>query len=99
MTSMAINIDRQRVAEFCARHGIGRLAVFGSVLRPDFGPESDVDVLVEFLPGRTPGLAFFAMQEELSALIGRSVDLQTPGFLSRYFRDQVRAEAAELYAA
>ena len=92
-------VDATRIAEFCRRHGIVRLSVFGSALRPDFGPSSDVDVLVEFAPGRTPGLAFFSMQDELSGLFGRPVDLQTPGFLSRYFRDRVRADALPLYAA
>lgn len=63
-------------------HHIRRLSLFGSVLRDDFGPASDVDVLVEFEPGHVPGLAFFAMEEELSRIIGRKVDLNTPGFLS-----------------
>lgn len=99
MASIAIHIDRQQVAEFCSRHHIRRLALFGSVLRRDFGPGSDVDVLVEFAPGHTPGFAFFAIQEELSELIGRPVDLHTPGFLSPYFREQVRAAAEVLYAA
>ncbi len=91
-------IDRQAIARFCQRHHIQKLALFGSVLREDFRPDSDVDVLVEFEPGQRVGLAFFAMQEELSELLGRKVDLNTPNFLSRYFRDQVRAEAEVLYA-
>lgn len=99
MAKIAIDIDRERLAAFCERHHIRRLALFGSVLRRDFGPESDVDVLVEFVPGHTPGFAFFAIQDELSALIGRSVELHTPGFLSPYFREQVRAQAQVLYAA
>ena len=98
MREIPISIDRQQVAEFCARHHIQRLALFGSVLGPEFRPDSDVDVLVEFVPGHTPGFAFFSMQEELSALLGRPVELHTPGFLSRYFRDQVRSEAEVLYA-
>jgi predicted nucleotidyltransferase len=92
-----IRIDQKEIAEFCRRHRICKLALFGSVLRDDFGPESDVDVLVEFEPGCTPGFAFFELQEELSALIGRRVDLHTPGSLSRYFRDDVIAEAAVQY--
>ncbi|HEX9288167.1 MAG TPA: nucleotidyltransferase family protein [Anaeromyxobacteraceae bacterium] len=92
-----IAIDRERVAAFCRRHHIRRLALFGSVLRDDFTAESDVDVLVEFEPGHVPGLAFFAMQDELSAILGRKVDLNTPGFLSRYFRDEVLAEAETQY--
>jgi predicted nucleotidyltransferase len=76
-----------------------RPALFGSVLRDDFTPESDVDVLVEFEPGFVPGLRFFSMEEELSTILGRKVDLNTPGFLSRYFRDRVLAEAETQYVA
>jgi|WetSurMetagenome_2_1015567.scaffolds.fasta_scaffold244317_2 uncharacterized protein len=85
--------------DFCRRHHIRRLALFGSVLREDFGPASDIDVLVEFEPGHVPGLAFFSMQEELSQLFGRSVDLNTSGFLSRYFRKTIEDEAEPLYVA
>jgi len=92
-----IPIDRRRLSEFCRRHHIRRLGFFGSVLRDDFGPDSDVDVLVEFEPGHVPGLRFFSMEEELSRLLGRKVDLNTPGFLSPYFRDQVLAEAEVEY--
>jgi hypothetical protein len=92
-----LTIDRDRIAEFCRRHHIRRLALFGSVLRDDFGPTSDVDVLVEFEPGHVPGLAFFTMQEELSRVVGRPVDLNTAGFLSRYFRGTVLNEAEPLY--
>lgn len=92
-----IQIDRERLAEFCRRHYIRRLSLFGSVLRDDFQPESDVDVLVEFEPGHVPGFAFISMQEELSEILGRKVDLNTPGFLSRYFRDRVLAEAEVQY--
>ena len=91
--------DRAKLAEFCRRHHIVSLALFGSVLRDDFGPESDVDVLVEFESGHVPGLAFFDMEEELSDLLGRKVDLNTPGFLSPYFRDEVLEEAEVQYAA
>jgi predicted nucleotidyltransferase len=97
--SVKIPIDREAVAAFCQRHHVRRLALFGSVLREDFSPVSDVDVLVEFEPGHVPGLAFFSMEEELSALLKRKVDLNTPGFLSRYFRDQVLAEAETQYVA
>lgn len=92
-------LDREAVAAFCRRHHVRRLALFGSVLRDDFTPESDVDVLVEFEPGHVPGLAFFAMEAELSAIVGRKVDLNTPGFLSRYFRAEVLAEAETQYVA
>ena len=97
--SPKITVDRRRIAEFCQRHHVRKLALFGSVLRDDFGPESDVDVLVEFEPGHVPGFAFFDLQEELSALLGRTVDLQTPGSLSRYFRDRVVREAQVQYVA
>jgi hypothetical protein len=96
-TYHGITIPRERVAEFCRRNGIRRLALFGSVLRDDFGPESDIDVLVEFEPGRTPGFAFFGLQDELSAMLGRTVDLNTPMCLSKYFRDEVLREAEVLY--
>ena len=95
----AIKIDKQRVEAFCNRNRIRRLALFGSVLRDDFAPDSDVDVLVEFEDGHVPGLAFFAMEQELSEILGRKVDLNTPQFLSRYFRDVVLAEAEDQYAA
>ena len=94
-----ISIDRDAVAAFCRRHHVHRLALFGSVLRDDFTPASDVDVLVEFEPGHVPGFAFFAMEAELSAIFRRKVDLNTPGFLSRYFRDRVLAEAETQYVA
>ena len=94
-----IKVDKQRVARFCRRHHIRRLALFGSVLRDDFGSDSDVDVLVEFEDGHAPGLGFFAMEKELSEILRRKVDLNTPQFLSRYFRDDVLAEAEDQYAA
>jgi len=94
-----IEVDKQQIARFCRRHRIRRLALFGSVLRDDFGPDSDVDVLVEFEDGHVPGLAFFAMEAQLSAILGRKVDLNTPRFLSRHFRDDVLAEAEDQYAA
>jgi predicted nucleotidyltransferase len=97
MARARIAIPAERLAEFCRRHHIRKLSLFGSVLRDDFRPESDVDVLVEFEPGHTPGLAFFGMQDELSEILGRRVDLNTAGFLSPYFRDEVLAEADMLY--
>lgn len=96
--STRVPIDRRRLAEFCRRHHIRRLAFFGSVLRDDFGPDSDIDVLVEFEPGHVPGLGFFSMEEELSRILGRKVDLNTPGFLSPHFRDEVLKEAEVGYA-
>lgn len=94
-----IHVPEDKVAEFCRRHYIRRLALFGSVLREDFGPGSDVDVLVEFEPGHVPGLAFFGMEAELSEILGHRVDLNTPQFLSRYFREEVLAEAEVQYGA
>ena len=94
-----IPIDRERIADFCRRHHIRRLSLFGSVIRNDFTPSSDVDVLVEFEPGHVPGLAFFGIERELSEMLGRKVDLNTPGFLGRYFRDEVVREAEPLYVA
>ncbi len=94
-----IDIPVEQVVAFCRRHHVRKLSVFGSVLRADFRPDSDVDVLVEFEPGRTPGLAFFAMQDELSELFGRKVDLHTPHCLSPYFRDKVLQQAQAIYDA
>ena len=99
MTSTRVSIDPPRLAEFCQRNHVRRLALFGSALREDFGPHSDIDVLVEFEPGRTPGLAFFAMQDDLAGMFNRVVDLHTPASLSRYFRDQVLSEAEDQYVA
>ncbi len=99
MSRLHLPIPAAEIAAFCQRHGIRRLALFGSVLRDDFTPQSDVDVLVEFAPGRTPGLAFFAMQDELSQILGRKVDLNTPAFVNRLFRGEVLREARDLYVA
>lgn len=95
-----IDIPKEKLAEFCGRNRIRRLALFGSVLRDDFGPASDVDVLVEFEAGARVGLLRLAgMEIELSEMLGRKVDLNTPGFLSDYFRDKVLAEAEVQYDA
>ena len=95
-----IAVDRDAIAEFCRRHHIRKLAFFGSVLRDDFRPDSDVDVLVEFEPGHTPGFIRLAgMEFELSDLLGgRKVDMRTPEDLSRYFRNDVVASAEVQYA-
>ena len=92
-----VDLPKEKIAEFCRRNHIRRLAIFGSALRSDFRPESDLDVLVEFEPDHIPGLAFFGMQAELSATFGRPVDLNTPQFLSQYFRRQVQREAQVIY--
>ena len=94
-----IAVSHDTIAAFCRKHHIRRLAFFGSVLRDDFGPDSDVDVLVEFEPRHIPGLAFFGMERELSELLGHRVDLSTPGFLSPHFRHEVLAEAEVQYVA
>lgn len=94
-----IEIPQDKIAAFCRRHRIRRLALFGSILRDDFTPQSDIDVLVEFEPRARTGFAFFGMQEELSEMLGHTVDLHTPGFLSEHFRDEVMREARELYVA
>jgi predicted nucleotidyltransferase len=88
MSGPKIGIPHSELADFCCRNHIRRLAHFGPVLRDDFRPESDVDVLVEFEPGHRLGFAFFALQDELSEMFGRRVDLNTREDLSRYFRDE-----------
>ena len=100
MKQAHIDIPSDRIADFCRRNRIRRLALFGSVLRDDFGPDSDVDVLVEFEPAARVGLLRLAgMEIELGEILGRKVDLNTPGFLSQYFRDKVLAEAEVQYDA
>ena len=95
-----IDIPEDRITEFCRQHHIRRLSLFGSVLREDFGPGSDVDVLVEFEPGHTPGLSFFAMDEELSAILGgHKVDLAAPSSLYPRIRKRVVESAEVVYAA
>jgi predicted nucleotidyltransferase len=99
MTQARIAIPQPEIEAFCRKHHIRRLALFGSVLRDDFTDESDVDVLVEFEPEHVPGWEFCSMQRELSEILGRQVDLNTAGFLSPYFRDEVLAEAENQYVA
>lgn len=94
---LAIEVPQSALEDFCQRNHIRRLAFFGSVLRGDFGPDSDIDVLVDFEPGHVPGLAFFAMQDELSALLGRPVDLNTRGFFRSPLRERVEDEAEIVY--
>jgi predicted nucleotidyltransferase len=95
-----VTIDREAVSAFCRRHHIARLALFGSVLRSDFTPNSDVDVLVEFQPGHVPGLNFVSIEREFSELLqGRRVDMVTPKFLNARIRDHVLAHAEPLYVA
>ena len=95
-----IGVPREQLATFCRRHRIRKLAFFGSVLRDDFGPESDVDVLVEFENDARVGfIALATMELELGQLLGHKVDLRTPADLSRYFRDEVIQTAEIQYAA
>lgn len=98
--SPRLSIDREAVSAFCLRHHIKRLALFGSVLRDDFGPGSDVDVLVEFHAGHVPGLNFVSMEREFAGLLhGHRVDMVTPKFLNARIRDQVVRSAEALYVA
>jgi uncharacterized protein len=93
-----IALSEDQIADFCRKHHIRKLSLFGSVLRADFGDDSDIDVLVEFEPDHTPDLFLFVeMQDELSQLLGREVDLNTAGFLSRHFRDKVVNTAQVIY--
>ena len=97
MKQKHIEISSNKIADFCRRHHIRGLALFGSVLRDDFRPDSDIDVLVEFEPGYIPGFAFFEMEEELSKILRHKVELHTPNFLSRYFRKEIQKEAEVQY--
>jgi uncharacterized protein len=99
MKTLAIDLPLAEIEAFCRDHAVRWMALFGSVLRSDFGPDSDVDVLVEFEPGRTPGLEFFAIEQRLQQLLGRTVDLHTPRSLAPEFRDDVLAEAETVYGA
>ena len=96
-----VKISQEKLAIFCRKYHIRKLSLFGSVLRDDFGPSSDVDVLVEFESDKVPGyFRFFDMEEELSTLFeGRKIDIRTPKDLSRYFRARVLASAVVQYAA
>lgn len=79
---------------------IRRIRVYGSAVRPDFdAARSDIDLLIDFQPGKTPGFAFFALGEELAEILGRRVDVNTEQMLRRHFRDEVLSEAELLYDA
>ena len=97
MVSPISNFSPQQIERFCQKHHIRSLAFFGSAVRDDFGPESDIDVLVSFEPGHTPGFDFFLIQAELSELLGRQVDLQTANFLNPEIRQSALAEAVTAY--
>lgn len=99
MSKSRIQISQKRLAEYCRKHRIRSLALFGSVLTDDFGPDSDVDVLVEFKTGTRIGMIRLAqIENELSGIIGRKVDLNTLGFISKHYRNRVLVEKEEQYA-
>ena len=100
MSEPTVNLPKDRIAEFCKKNRIRRLSLFGSALREDFGPDSDIDILVEFEPGTRIGLIRLSgLEIELGKIIGHKVDLNTPGFLSKYYRDQIITEAGVQYDA
>ena len=95
-----LDIPEEKIDEFCRKHHVSRFSLYGSILRDDFGPNSDIDILVEFERGRVPGLLRMAgLEIELSEMLGRKVDLRTPAELSRHFRDEVLKEAVEFVAS
>jgi predicted nucleotidyltransferase len=98
VNQLAIQIPRDKIAEFCQHNQIQRLSLFGSVLRDDFKSDSDVDILVEFMPEKRIGYFGLAgLEIKLTEMLGRKVDLRTPAELSRYFRQQVLDSAQEIY--
>jgi len=100
MQRHGIEIDPSRISAFCQKHGIRCLRLFGSILRDDFGPDSDVDVLVEFFPGRAPGwIGFAALALEIEAIVGREVDLRTAADFCEHIRQRVLRESEVQYAA
>ncbi len=99
MAKLNLDLPKEKIAEFCKRNHIRRLSLFGSVLRGDFGSDSDIDLLVEFHPGYIPGLIRLAgMEIELTEIIGRKVDIRTAQDLSLYFREEVLSSAEVQYA-
>lgn len=97
METTTVHFSAPELKNFCRRHHIRKMEFFGSVVRDDFSPDSDIDVLVDFEPGHTPGYDFFLMQSELSKLLGREVDFLTKNFLSPEIRQSVLAEAVTVY--
>ncbi len=92
-----VNVSTDQLATLCRKYSVRRLSLFGSVLGDDFRSDSDLDMLVEFEPAAHIGLDFITLQEQLSQLFGRRVDLNTPNFLSRYFREKVIHSAQVMY--
>jgi uncharacterized protein len=99
MALAGLEFEQKGLQELCRRHGVRRLALFGSRLRGGARPDSDVDLLVEFHPDASVGLRFFRIQDELTGILGHTVDLSTPAFLSPHFRDQVVKESVPIYEA
>lgn len=101
MVTQNIDIPKEKIAPFCQHWHIAKLSLFGSVLRDDFHPESDIDVLVEFQPEHIPGfLKLHQIQEELSTILGnRQIDLVTPKFLNHRIRDRILSEAEAYYVS
>ncbi|KPQ40258.1 MAG: putative nucleotidyltransferase [Phormidium sp. OSCR] len=98
ISELPIAVSLEAIEAFCLRYGVSRLSLFGSVLREDFTPHSDVDVLVEFKPGCVPGFwKLVEMEDRLTQQLRRRVDLRTPAELSGYFRDRVLREALQIY--
>ena len=98
MSTVKNTIPRQQIAEFCRRHHIRRLSLFGSVLREDFGPQSDVDVLVEWEPGHSPGWDIVTMADEFGELFGgRKVEMIDPTFIKPRLRDRILSTAEVQY--
>ena len=98
-TYHGISLDSEEIREFCEANSIVKLSLFGSILTDRFRPDSDVDILIEFKPGRTPGfLTMASLEQALSKMLGRTVDLRTPAELSRYFRDEVTTASEVQYA-
>ena len=95
----SIHIPLEQLCDYCRNHYIRKMSLFGSVLRDDYKPESDIDILVEFEPEHTPGFSFFDIQEDLSKIFGKVVDLHTPQDLSPYFIDQVLQQCKVIYDA
>ena len=99
MAYHGIHIPKEQIKKFCRNHHVARLSLFGSILRDDFGPDSDIDMLVEFKKGFKPGLlGMVRLEMELSEILGRKVDLRTPAELSRYFRQEVLDSVEVQYA-
>jgi len=98
ISELPIVIDREKLAAFCRARSIGKLSLFGSVIRDDFDPgKSDIDILVEYLPGRHPGTRHFVFQDELAEMFGRKIDLCTPPMVGDHIRKNALANAHVLY--